>query len=135
MLKKLNIKKFLYFTAAFLIILFSHSYTFVNCIECINSDSQSESHCCCKPEKESEENCCSVPETQTSHNCVFCDSDNSFVLEDKLISPKLNEFQHLIPVEPVQVSSDDLNPVNTFSSKKYPELTYSLLKVITVLRI
>lgn len=135
MLKKLNIKKFLYFTAAFLIVVFAHSYTAVNCIDCINTDSHSECSCCCNPEEESQNNCCSVPEAQNPHNCVFCDSDNSFVLEEKLISPKQNEFQHQIPVGSVQISFDGFYPVNTFSLKKYPELTYSLLKLITVLRI
>jgi len=135
MLKKLNIKKFLYFTAAFLIVVFAHSYTVGNCLECLNSGSHCECSHCCNTEDESRKNCCSVPETQTAHNCIFCDSDNSYVAEDKLIILKQNEFQRLIPVEQVQVSSDDLKPVNTFLLEKYPELTYSLLSLITVLRI
>lgn len=136
MLKNLKIRKFLYFTAAFLIIVFAHSYTVGNCLDCLDTDSRGNCDCCCKTEQESRNNCCSVPETQTSHNCIFCDSDDSFVQEDKLFVPNQKDFQHLIPVEPVKVLSDDLiKPVKTFLFEKSPELTYSLLSFITVLRI
>ncbi|MBN1633950.1 MAG: hypothetical protein JW917_07295 [Ignavibacteria bacterium] len=113
-----------------------HSYTAGTCLKCTDANSPEKCKCCCNSEEETQYNRCTTPENQAEHSCYFCESDISFILKDKLVILKLNEFQHHLNAEPVQVSPDDLiKPLNTSFFKKYPELNYPLLSLITILRI
>lgn len=133
---KLNIKKFFYLAVSVLLIISAHSYTMENCFKCMDENSTEKCGCCCNMEKESQDNCCSDVSNPSVHLCYQCGSDISFVPEDKILIPKNTEYQYHTPGESVQISSDVLTkPLNTLVFLKYPNYSYSLLTLITVLRI